>query len=240
MHELVSEATPKKPNNFDRVPKCGAKTRSGKPCQAPAMANGRCRMHRGKAGAGLAHYNFQGKGKYKDVIPVPLKEVFERAVESGPEMLDLTEEIALVQSRIYQILGNLETGESATRWRELREASKVLQAARRRGDKVTVAETMEQIMNLLSDAGKEFWIWDDLFKTIGSYQSLVRDEKKRRLEMHQLISTDQAQGLLADIIMVIRANVDETTCHQHTKVLMAIHNGIKEAVNKRPSFRDAY
>ncbi len=29
--------------------RCGAKTRSGTPCKAPAMANGRCRMHGGKS-----------------------------------------------------------------------------------------------------------------------------------------------------------------------------------------------
>ena len=31
------------------APRCGAKTRSGQPCRAPAMANGRCRMHGGKS-----------------------------------------------------------------------------------------------------------------------------------------------------------------------------------------------
>ena len=34
------------PNN---APRCGAKTRKGTPCKAPAMANGRCRMHGGKS-----------------------------------------------------------------------------------------------------------------------------------------------------------------------------------------------
>jgi len=29
------------------APRCGAKTRRGTPCQAPAMANGRCRLHGG-------------------------------------------------------------------------------------------------------------------------------------------------------------------------------------------------
>ena len=28
-------------------PRCGAKTRSGSPCQSPATPNGRCRMHGG-------------------------------------------------------------------------------------------------------------------------------------------------------------------------------------------------
>ena len=37
-------------------PKCGAKCRSGEPCQNPSMKNGRCRMHGGKStGAPIKH-----------------------------------------------------------------------------------------------------------------------------------------------------------------------------------------
>jgi hypothetical protein len=32
---------------LDRAPRCGAKTRSGRPCLSPAMELGRCRMHGG-------------------------------------------------------------------------------------------------------------------------------------------------------------------------------------------------
>lgn len=37
------------PGDPDTAPRCGAKTRKGTPCRAPAMANGRCRMHGGKS-----------------------------------------------------------------------------------------------------------------------------------------------------------------------------------------------
>lgn len=30
-------------------PRCGAKTRAGRPCQAPVMANGRCKLHGGRS-----------------------------------------------------------------------------------------------------------------------------------------------------------------------------------------------
>ena len=47
-------------------PRCGAKTRSRSPCRAPAMPNGRCRMHggaspgapRGKANGSYKHGRF--------------------------------------------------------------------------------------------------------------------------------------------------------------------------------------
>ena len=53
------EAALEKANQSKR---CGAKTRAKTPCKAPAMANGRCRMHGGKstgAPCGKAH------GRYK-------------------------------------------------------------------------------------------------------------------------------------------------------------------------------
>ena len=37
------------PGDFMKAPRCGAKTRKGTPCQAPAMKNGRCRLHGGKS-----------------------------------------------------------------------------------------------------------------------------------------------------------------------------------------------
>lgn len=38
------------PVNIQTLPKCGAKAkRTRKPCQQPAMRNGRCRLHGGKS-----------------------------------------------------------------------------------------------------------------------------------------------------------------------------------------------
>ncbi len=39
-----------KPMQLFNAPRCGAHSRrTGQPCQAPAMSNGRCRMHGGKS-----------------------------------------------------------------------------------------------------------------------------------------------------------------------------------------------
>ena len=40
------------PGDFSKAPRCGAKTRKGTPCKAPAMKNGRCRMHGGTSPGG--------------------------------------------------------------------------------------------------------------------------------------------------------------------------------------------
>src|SRR4051812_31266414 len=46
-------------------PRCGARTRSGRPCQSPAMANGRCRLHGGLSpGAPKGNRNALKHGRY--------------------------------------------------------------------------------------------------------------------------------------------------------------------------------
>jgi hypothetical protein len=48
-----------------KAPRCGAKTRSAKPCQSPAMVNGRCRMHGGPSpGAPKGNQNALKHGRY--------------------------------------------------------------------------------------------------------------------------------------------------------------------------------
>jgi len=52
------------PMHLRLCPRCGAKTRSGKPCRSPAMPNGRCRIHGGKAGAPKGSRNALKHGFY--------------------------------------------------------------------------------------------------------------------------------------------------------------------------------
>ena len=67
--------------NPQNARRCGAKTRQGTPCRAPAMASGRCRMHGGlstgpRTAAGLARsrranykhgrYSVEAKERWKE------------------------------------------------------------------------------------------------------------------------------------------------------------------------------
>jgi hypothetical protein len=51
--------------DMHRAKRCGARTRSGKPCQSPAMSNGRCRMHGGPSpGAPKGNQHAYKHGRY--------------------------------------------------------------------------------------------------------------------------------------------------------------------------------
>lgn len=87
---------------------CGAKTRSGQPCQNRAMANGRCRMHGGKStGAPKANQNARTHGIYSDALAEDEKGLWEQ-VEVGN--LDNAIKIAHLQLRRALIAQNKAEG----------------------------------------------------------------------------------------------------------------------------------
>ena len=58
---------------------CGAKTRSGQPCKAQAMPNGRCRMHGGKAAeTHKGNQNARKHGIYSDAIQAEESELWDQ------------------------------------------------------------------------------------------------------------------------------------------------------------------
>src|SRR5690606_38661636 len=76
---------------------CGAKTRSGQPCKNRAMANGRCRMHGGKATiTHKGNQNARTHGIYSDAITGDEQGLWEQ-IEIGN--LDSAIKIAHLQLR---------------------------------------------------------------------------------------------------------------------------------------------
>ena len=58
-------------NPMHSAPRCGARTRRGTPCRAPAMRNGRCRMHGGPspgAPQGRRHPNWRHGAYTREAI----------------------------------------------------------------------------------------------------------------------------------------------------------------------------
>src|SRR5690625_4565594 len=76
---------------------CGARTRSGQPCQSRAMPNGRCRMHGGKATeTHKGNQNARKHGIYSDAIAEDEKGLWDE-IEVGN--LDSAIKVAHLQLR---------------------------------------------------------------------------------------------------------------------------------------------
>jgi hypothetical protein len=229
MSDSVAVEVAPKQNNFDRIPKCGAHSRStGKPCQQPAMPNGRCRKHGGLTPVGPAHPNYQ-TGRYSKVkFPAKFLELYEEQ-QNDTRLLEMSDDIALLNARLSELLEKINTEESEERWAKTKEQYKLLVDGLNRKDQVAQRAALNELGHLLRDGDKDYMVWNDIMKTMHSRNRMVAQETKRRLEMHALISADQVMGFVGTIMYAIKAHVTDP------KALMEIHKAIQEALDRNPT-----
>lgn len=173
--------------------RCGAKTRSGKPCRQWAVAGrDRCRMHGGTAPRGLAHPSTQ-HGRFSKDLPTRLAADYEAALRD-PELLALREEMALVQAREADLVRRVSTAEAGASWETARKAMAQFRAAQRADDAISAAAALRTLETALGDGAEDYAAWDELLKTIEARRKLA-DTERRRLEALEQ-SFNRQQGLL--------------------------------------------
>lgn len=190
------------------VQTCGAKTRSGKLCENPAMPNGRCRMHNGKAKSGVAHPNYQGKGKSK-YLPERMRGTYEAALDD-PELLVLRNDIAIIDARLYDLLQRVDSGESGKLWRDAQAAYFNLLEAMRAQDVAGINSAVARIGRCLDSGVDDYTAWDEVTKAIQQRKGLAESERKRLIEARQMISVEQAMMLLTALLTTIKEHVKDT------------------------------
>lgn len=87
--------------------RCGAKKRDGTPCQTPAMANGRCRMHGGASLRGAESPTLK-HGRYSPYLKDALKEKLTTA--QGGDPFDLLPELEVQRALLSDYLSRFQTG----------------------------------------------------------------------------------------------------------------------------------
>lgn len=187
--------------------RCGAKTRSGKPCQLWAMPNGRCGKHGGLTPRGAASPHFK-TGRYSRDLPTRMASRYQEAV-ADPELLSLREEIAAIDARVSDLLGRVDTGEAGVAWRNATDAFFEVQTAISKQDVFHMQVGLTKLENLLAKGRNDYAAWGEVINLFEARRRLVVDERKRLVEMNQVITAERAMLLVGAIIEIIRRNVSD-------------------------------
>lgn len=187
---------------------CGAKTKNG-PCRNYPMTNGsgRCRLHGGKSLRGLASPTFK-TGRYSKFLPARLQERFVASQEDA-ELLSLRSEISMLDARIEDLLSRVDTGEAGEIWKMAKSAFSGLKVAVRQLDTVKIATALDEIETLINGGYNDFSCWREIGEAVELRRKLVESERKRLMEMNQIITAEQATILLTTILDVIRRKVND-------------------------------
>lgn len=188
--------------------RCGAKTRSGELCKNWGMEpSGRCRMHGGKSLRGIASPQFK-HGRYSKAMPERLLSRYKEA-QSDKRLLELSEEISLIDARLADVLQRVDSGDSGQLWTALKAAHSSFVDARTKGDVPTMTARLNELGELIDSGLDDYAAWGEVGKLLEQRRRFVESERKRMVEMQQMITADRAMVLLAAVVDVIRRHVDD-------------------------------
>lgn len=209
---------------------CGAKTRSGKPCQNAPMANGRCRMHGGATPKGVASPAFK-TGRYSRYLPERLMERYQDALHDE-DLLNLRHEVALVDTRIADLLEQVERGDLGARWLELQAHYETLTLATQQKDLGAGAAAFEKIGALITGGASDYLVWAQISAMLEQRRRLAESERRRLVDMQQMITSEQAMTLVAALSDIVRKRVTDRD------ILAAIQNDLARLLDRRDARRD--
>lgn len=196
---------------------CGAKKRNGDPCPQPAMPNGRCRQHGGMSLNGVAHPNYQGKGRSR-LLPSNLRGAYESSM-SDPEALSMRRELALLDTRQEMLIGQLSEGGALGAMGQLRKLVAEMDAANAGRDTGRLKRALESIA-LLGRSFADDETWRDLDRVIVRRQAVVESERRRAIEARQVVRADEAMVFATDLAMVVKSTVDATAPPEMARLIL--------------------
>lgn len=204
-------------------PECGA----DRHCQQRVKREGlRCRMHGGATPAGIANANFK-HGRYSKVLPTSLAERYEASL-SDQEILALRDEIALLDTRLGDLVASIRIGATSDLWNDLSTAFQELQTALATKDPDGANIAMVDLREAIAHGRDEQKTWTEVYTLLEQRRKLVESERKRLVEMHQILTVEQAMVLLARVQEAIINNVSDRTA------LAGISAELKQLVDFAP------
>lgn len=189
--------------------RCKAKSKqSGEQCKRHATPGREvCAIHGGKTPAGIAspHARHLRHSKY---LPERLLERYAEAL-ADEDLLNLKYEIGLVDTRIAELLEQDEAGGSADLWLSLQQQHRVMDAASRREDVEKWTEAFKAIGEIIDTGVRANMHWQQITDLLEQRRKLVDTERRRLVDMQQMITSEQAMVLVSALISIIREEVTD-------------------------------
>lgn len=187
-----------------------ASIRAGQPerCRRRAVA-GRtvCVVHGGKTPRGHALPQTKD-GRHSKDLPTRLAARYD-ASRTDPELLNLTDEIALADALIEDARRGLDHGESGRLFRELKASWDALQHAQREKDAAGVQMAMAEIGALIRQGVGAYAARDETMGLVERRRRLVDSEQKRRVAMQDMVTSEQALLMIGRITSAVRRHVSD-------------------------------
>jgi hypothetical protein len=192
----------------------GHKRRTGEPCgQVAVRGKTKCRLHGGLSLSGAANGNYK-HGRYSKDL---LTQTAARAEEArtNPQLLSVSDDIALIEARIAEVLQAMGTGESGESWRDLKGALDAFSRAMASGDMAGMSTHFATMRKVVTQGSDQARAWAEVRRLEETRCKLVQTEVKTLQGLQQMITIQQHMlmvGAQTDaMIRAVLAHADTET-----------------------------
>lgn len=188
---------------------CTAKSKqSGERCKKSAVVGyDVCEIHGGKTPRGVASPHYK-HGRYSKDLPSRLAERYVEAI-ADEDLLALNDEIAVTTARIGDLMSRADFGESGTWFKQLNKTLDDLQVATLTKDDKKQFVAQQQLTGLIRDGGEIADTWSELTSLFDTRRRLVETERRRRVDMQQMITAEQMMTLLGAVTGILKEYVED-------------------------------
>lgn len=188
---------------------CEAKSKqSGHQCKRHAVAGKTvCAIHGGKTPSGIASPQLV-HGRYSKHLPSKLAGLYQTAL-ADEELLNLRQDVALIDTRLAELIGRIEEGDAGTAWMGVRDTYRHLAKAINEKDVVSTAIYLSDLGAYIDDGLAERGLWEEISRLLDQRRRLTESERKRLIEAQQVITAEKAMLLVGAIVGIIKANVTD-------------------------------
>jgi len=172
-------------------------------------------MHGGKSLVGIASPSFR-TGRYSRCMPARLAERYEE-FELDPEHLSSKSEIALMTTRIEDLLTKVDLGESGETWKALRDAYRGCEKFRvavNKGDPNALSAfwaAYDGIGALIGEGYQDAQAWSEIRDTVDARRKLTEAEVKRQTAGQNSVTVAQASTFAAALVASVKRHVTDRT-----------------------------
>lgn len=167
------------------------------------MSNGRCKLHGGATPSGLASPHTK-TGRYSKDLPTRLLARFESGLDD-PELINLRREVSLIDSRIGEMLQQVEQGEAGHVWGLLQKAVNEYRKAEAKGEPVFFA--LNAIFEIVERGVNDILLWREIQGIVEQRRKLVESESKRQVDLSKNLTLEQVGLFYKALTQAIKEEV---------------------------------
>jgi len=128
---------------------------------------------------------------------------------ADPELLALRDDIALMDALLGDTIVKLDEGGSRAHFVAMGQKWAEYQRYQKQNDDPKAKAALWELGNLITDGLRDFTLLDDIARLIEQRRKLSESERKRLIEMRQIITTEQAVSVFSAITDIILRNVTD-------------------------------